>query len=686
MPVPKPQPGEEKDDFVGRCISAMKKTDPERPDKQIQAICFDAWRDTEAAGVVSPPAPNKTTAPKPDRCYCRGCGYVLENPSGHCADLTCPECGGQLYRRGSPTEGLNVNTHADFFKILNDFISIFGEAAGRQKYDEMINAYNIDVTKAYRDQAQMKECWGGICESYNWAKPLIQYLKEDEEAKYYKVRALTATVSMNRNDYTDITELERSARTIGYRPLNLNHDPLKQLPFPNSRVVSGDFEDKSVECIIRVANEGHVPNTNYSLKDVQRMLDDGDIVNPSIEAEPEGGRMTTDGRKIPEWWNYTALALLEKGVTLPGVPTTFGFEPLFFNESLGRSLVESLSVETHEREEKNMSKPEHLPDIEEPKTELVEGQGIQNIDVCGQCKFFSDLVNTTETAPAVTGAFPTSAEVTISSGAVGPGVGLCSVDGEYKQKQDPACTDGRPREQATNLDRVGGVESMNELIMETQINDLKTELLLSKQAETREIAGHVETQKEVTALQDRLARKEKELTVVTLTKQRLSAEVPILQEKNGRLKDDNTRKDVHIKGLEADVALYKSEASRFEEQLDMVKRTLAELKEEILKIRGTLNEEVAKRATATARALSAEEDNARTMKENVDLNERLVKTHQELTDSLRTRSDGAMMSNKLQRENADLREEDKKKTESLRDLKKLIERLKKKDFDIEISL
>ena len=44
------------------------------------------------------------------------------------------------------------------------------------------------------------------------------------------------------------------------------------------------------------------------------------------------------------------------------------------------------------------------------------------------------------------------------------------------------------------------------------------------------------------------------------------------------------------------------------------------------------------------------------------------------------------MSNKLQRENADLREEDKKKTESLRDLKKLIERLKKKDFDIEISL
>ena len=72
-----------------------------------------------------------------------------------------------------------MNIHADFFKILNDFISIFGEEEGRLKYDEMIKAYNIDVSKAYRDQDLMKECLGGVCEAYNWAKPLIRYLKED---------------------------------------------------------------------------------------------------------------------------------------------------------------------------------------------------------------------------------------------------------------------------------------------------------------------------------------------------------------------------------------------------------------------------------------------------------------------------------------------------------------------------
>ena len=44
MPVPTPRPNEEQSAFIGRCISTMKKSDPSRPDKQIQAICFDTWR------------------------------------------------------------------------------------------------------------------------------------------------------------------------------------------------------------------------------------------------------------------------------------------------------------------------------------------------------------------------------------------------------------------------------------------------------------------------------------------------------------------------------------------------------------------------------------------------------------------------------------------------------------------
>jgi len=47
MPIPKPNPGEKESDFVGRCISALKKADPERDDKQIQAMCYGSWREAK---------------------------------------------------------------------------------------------------------------------------------------------------------------------------------------------------------------------------------------------------------------------------------------------------------------------------------------------------------------------------------------------------------------------------------------------------------------------------------------------------------------------------------------------------------------------------------------------------------------------------------------------------------------
>lgn len=34
----------------------------------------------------------------PDKCYCRNCGYVLENPGKHCADIRCPKCGARMWR------------------------------------------------------------------------------------------------------------------------------------------------------------------------------------------------------------------------------------------------------------------------------------------------------------------------------------------------------------------------------------------------------------------------------------------------------------------------------------------------------------------------------------------------------------------------------------------------------------
>lgn len=44
MPVPKPRKGESKDKFISRCIEILMHRDPDRPQKQIVAICFEAWR------------------------------------------------------------------------------------------------------------------------------------------------------------------------------------------------------------------------------------------------------------------------------------------------------------------------------------------------------------------------------------------------------------------------------------------------------------------------------------------------------------------------------------------------------------------------------------------------------------------------------------------------------------------
>ena len=103
MPVPKPVSGESEDDFISRCMSALDKTDPERPQEQRLAMCFNTWRQSrgEQIGDTHPASP-KVWADPPDACVCRSCGYVMENPSKHCYELKCPKCGAPMYRRNRP--------------------------------------------------------------------------------------------------------------------------------------------------------------------------------------------------------------------------------------------------------------------------------------------------------------------------------------------------------------------------------------------------------------------------------------------------------------------------------------------------------------------------------------------------------------------------------------------------------
>jgi len=237
--------------------------------------------------------------------------------------------------------------HPDFKRILDNFIKQYGEEKGREYFYAWLRKHGLDDTKPYSVQAQLVECFGDLCESFNWLdEPLFSYVKSDKGGKYYRCVALTANISMNRNDYTDAEELSRVAGTLTWRPININHDHKRFLPFPDNRVDYAVFEDNRVECIIRIDNKQ---------RDIQRMIENGDIMHPSIEGVPRSVEYTENGVK-PCKWNFTALALLERDVTLPGDPLTY-IEPLPLNESMSRSLVESLRVERESEE--NMSEKQY---------------------------------------------------------------------------------------------------------------------------------------------------------------------------------------------------------------------------------------------------------------------------------------------------------------------------------------
>jgi len=202
--------------------------------------------------------------------------------------------------------------HPDFQRIFSLFKKRYKDSA-TQKFFDFLTRNALNPEKRYHPSVQFQE-------SFSWVRPLIQYYKKDKDARYWKILCLTANMSMNKNDYTDYTKMQKAAPTMNYRPVNINHDHTNWLPYPRTRMDFAVADELAVEGTLRVDNRD---------KWLQDRLDAGDFQQPSIE-----------GRPIPKelggGYHFTGLALLEKGVQLPGDPLTY-IEPLFLNESLGKS-------------------------------------------------------------------------------------------------------------------------------------------------------------------------------------------------------------------------------------------------------------------------------------------------------------------------------------------------------------
>ena len=243
MPIPSPSKGETQDQFIGRCMSVLADSDPDRPQEQRLAMCFTQWR-----------------------------------------------------------QGREENMHPHFQRILSIFAQKYGEEEGKKRFEVFVTSHSLNVELPYNPKSQFKE-------AFTWAKAGLYKLREDKEARYYAVNAIHAIISMNDNDYTDWKTMTSAGESMNYRPVNINHDHGRWVPYPRTRLDYAKAEDYQVEGILRVANEDawlqkaieHDPSTPKKKW----------ISHPSIE-----GRENLDGRG----YHFTGIAMLEMGYSLPGDP------------------------------------------------------------------------------------------------------------------------------------------------------------------------------------------------------------------------------------------------------------------------------------------------------------------------------------------------------------------------------
>ncbi len=193
--------------------------------------------------------------------------------------------------------------HPDFEKIHATFLQHYSKdpQVGEKRYQQWVKDSSLDETRGYYEQgverAQNKQ-------SFAWADFLIQFVKEDKEAKYYKVEALFPVESMNK-DSPPFTrdEVLQSARTLTGKPSDLNHDHSQMLE--GVEVKAAQFEDDCVECLVRVLKNSPLNG----------MIERKEIVSVSIEGEWSHG-LPGQGLVL------TGLGWLTKKTTLPGIPLT----------------------------------------------------------------------------------------------------------------------------------------------------------------------------------------------------------------------------------------------------------------------------------------------------------------------------------------------------------------------------
>jgi len=315
------------------------------------------------------------------------------------------------------------------------------------------------------------------------------------------------------------------------------------------------------------------------------------------------------------------------------------------------------------------------------------------MDACAQCKFFKELLDTTDIRPNAQASEPTDHIVITQDGGIGPGIGECQVAKMIVRKNDAACTDGRPRsaptatdnqriiekeeEKMENKEKDEKGESVDELILKSQIEDLNIQVLELKKANNEEITDHVKTKQALAGAEDKTARLTKELAVMQKKIERLEKERVSLTEDLNQTNNTKVRLEVESDSLKQDLEFYKNELGRTKDKQEQTNKALIETKDDLQRAQTKANDESAEKAAAVQRALNAEEEKSYLAKDNAILSEKIADLTRQLSDGAEARRDLAKRMMKDNQTIKELREDKEKLVTELRDVKRKLSKLDK---------
>ncbi len=229
--------------------------------------------------------------------------------------------------------------HRDFERIYNEFIHYYKDKLkGESEYYSWLKTLSLDESREY----------GAAKESFQWAKDMLKYLREDTENKYYSVLVGFPIASMNGNVYHERDLIAAATNIKGKHP-SLNHKNEFHFSPNNPRnhwgilpIVDAKYEDGAVEAILQVPKTAICPVCNG--KKMIELIDSGKIVNVSLEGSCASGY---GGNCEGFTFSDPPFTLLTSDV-LPGMP-------LARIKPLEHIMVEALQVSTKNIGEKKMT-------------------------------------------------------------------------------------------------------------------------------------------------------------------------------------------------------------------------------------------------------------------------------------------------------------------------------------------